>query len=206
MISWMFFQCLVSLSSLFLFHLFCMFFFLTYLWTVSSAWFAWSECPPLHPCCHCGNQPAQTNPKSHNNPLFIPRSYLSACRASLQLPARPWILKGLLPPVALRSVTEGRLSLFSWFSWISDPFSLPLSLPLHTQTHKLLCATPLSLCLVSFIRQPFPLYQTPFLLMQLMLLCQSWQPIYSVITPLTNGRQQVKDTLSKLSLLYVLLL
>lgn len=34
---------------------------LTYLWTVSSAWSAWSKCPPLHPCCcHCGNQRGQT--------------------------------------------------------------------------------------------------------------------------------------------------
>lgn len=32
----------------------------TYLCTVSSAWLAWSKCPPLHPCCHRGNQADQT--------------------------------------------------------------------------------------------------------------------------------------------------
>lgn len=32
----------------------------TYLWMVSSAWLAWSKCPPLHPCCHRGNQADQT--------------------------------------------------------------------------------------------------------------------------------------------------
>lgn len=32
----------------------------TYLLMVSSAWLAWSKCPPLHPCCHRGNQADQT--------------------------------------------------------------------------------------------------------------------------------------------------
>lgn len=41
---------------------------LTYLWTVSSAWSAWSKCPPLHPCCHCGNQ---VRPNKSGEPLRL---------------------------------------------------------------------------------------------------------------------------------------
>lgn len=50
----------------------------TYLWMVSSAWFAWSKCPPLHPYCHRGNRTGQNNPES-NSPLFIFRSCQLCC-------------------------------------------------------------------------------------------------------------------------------
>lgn len=166
MIIWMFSLCVFSLSvcSSFLL-LFCLLFFwlmLTYLlWMVSSAWFAWSKCPPLHPCCHRGNQPGQTTQRVIVLYLFHDIVSLTFC---LYLPPRLWILKGLCPCCLLSLASD--LSLRDDSPLWADSLGFLISLSKHT--HKLLlafCATPSVLCLILLICQPFPLFLAPCLLM-----------------------------------------
>lgn len=129
---------------------------------VSSAWFAWLKCPPLHPCCHRGNQPGQT---THRVIVLYLFSRFSQPVVQSLPPSTALYLKGALPLLFLlsgfRSVTERRLSFLSWFSWISDLF-------LQTHSHKLLqpsCATPSVLCLTLLICQLSPLFRAPCFLM-----------------------------------------
>lgn len=100
-----------------------------------SVWFAWSKCPPLHPCCHRGNQAGQNNPESNSPSIYF--TILSACRpvaVSLHGSVPYRIFFFFLPPsspfTGSRSGTGGHFSSLSWLSWISDPC-------LQTHTHTL---------------------------------------------------------------------
>lgn len=126
---------------------------------VSAVWFAWSKCPPLHPCCHCGSQAGQNNPESNSPSIYF--TILSACRPVAASSTALYLTGFFFCPCQVLSLGPdlspgGRFSSLSWLSWISDPC---LQRHTHTHTHKLLlplCATPSVLCLTLLICQPLP--------------------------------------------------
>lgn len=128
---------------------------------VSAVWFAWSKCPPLHPCCHCGSQAGQNNPESNSPSIYF--TILSACRpvaASLH-GSVPYRIFFFCPCQVLSlgpDLSRGDASPL-WAD--SLEFLIPVSKDTHTHTHthKLLlplCATPSVLCLTLLICQPLP--------------------------------------------------
>lgn len=125
---------------------------LTYLWMVSSAWFAWSKCPPLHPCCHRGNQPGQTTQWVIVLYLF---TILSACRLVFICLHSSVSYRGFAPVVSSlwSQICHWGTTLF--FELILISFSK------HTYTHtSCSCATP-SVLFHALICQPFPLIPAP---------------------------------------------
>lgn len=90
----------------------------TYLWMVSSAWLAWSKCPPLHPCCHRGNQADQTTQRVMVLDFHVVIAWSESASPALNLVVFFPVRSLLSPaPAALRSATEARL-----FSLDSDLF------------------------------------------------------------------------------------
>lgn len=80
-----------------------------------SVWFAWSKCPPLHPCCHRGNQAGQNNPESNSPSIYF--TILSACRpVAVSLHGSvPYRIFFFLPPLSFHWVQiwhRGTLLLF----------------------------------------------------------------------------------------------
>lgn len=149
--------CCLSLS-LFILAFCCSFVFspsfsapmLTYLWMVSSAWFAWSKCPPLHPCYHRGNQLFQTTQRVLVLYVF---TISSACRC---------VLIWLHSSVSCRDFAPVVSSLWSQIChWGTTLFFelIPISFSKHTYT-SCSCATPSVLCLI-LISQPFTLIPAP---------------------------------------------
>lgn len=141
---------------------------------VSSVWFAWSKCPPLHPCCHRGNQAGQNNPESNSPSIYF--TILSACRpvtASLHssVPYRIFFLPLSSPFTGSRSGTGGTLLLFE--QTLLNFWSL--SPKTHTHTLKRTSCSclfaPLPLFCASLYSSvslyPPPLFRAPCLLMPL---------------------------------------
>lgn len=129
---------------------------------VSSAWSAWSKCPPLRPCCRRGNQPGQTTQRLIVLYLFLDPVSLS----SLSLSASTALdLEGAQPP----SFPLSRLQTCHWGTeLLFEPILLDFLSSFSqtdTCTSELLlpsCATPSVLCLIC---QPFPLFLAPCLIM-----------------------------------------
>lgn len=127
---------------------------------VSAVWFAWSKCPPLHPCCHRGSQAGQNNPESNSPSIYF--TILSACRpvaASLHgsVPYRIFFFAPVKSFHWVQICHGGTLLLFELT--LLNFWSLSPKTHTHTHTHKLLlplCATPSVLCLTLLICQPLP--------------------------------------------------
>lgn len=127
---------------------------------VSAVWFAWSKCPPLHPCCHCGSQAGQNNPESNSPSIYF--TILSACRpvaASLHgsVPYRIFFFAPVKSFHWVQICHGGTLLLFELT--LLNFWSLSPKTHTHTHTHKLLlplCTTPSVLCLTLLICQPLP--------------------------------------------------
>lgn len=142
---------------------------------VSAVWFAWSKCPPLHPCCHCGSQAGQNNPESNSPSIYF--TILSACRPVAASSTALYLTGFFFCPCQVLSLGPdlspgGRFSSLSWLSWISDP-----CLQRRTHTHTLTrtsCSclfAPLPLFCASLYSSvslyPPPLLRAPCLLMPL---------------------------------------
>lgn len=140
---------------------------------VSAVWFAWSKCPPLHPCCHCGSQAGQNNPESNSPSIYF--TILSACRpvaASLH-GSVPYRIFFFCPCQVLSlgpDLSRGDASPL-WAD--SLEFLIPVSKDTHTHSHTQaapaslrhsLCSVPHSTHLSAFTP---PLFRAPCLLMPL---------------------------------------
>lgn len=140
---------------------------------VSAVWFAWSKCPPLHPCCHCGSQAGQNNPESNSPSIYF--TILSACRpvaASLH-GSVPYRIFFFCPCQVLSlgpDLSRGDASPL-WAD--SLEFLIPVSKDTHTHSHAQaapaslrhsLCSVPHSTHLSAFTP---PLFRAPCLLMPL---------------------------------------
>lgn len=115
---------------------------LTHPLMVSSVWFAWSKCPPLHPCCHRGNQLGWANNLKRSS-VCLNVSFLSSLRAfaPLLLPHPPTPAS---PSPGFRSVSGDGSPPRRELAWISDP---------HTHASCCCCR---SAPLPPLICQPFP--------------------------------------------------
>lgn len=115
---------------------------LTYLLAVCSAWFAWSKFPPLHPCCHSGNQPGQPQPRFVVVLLFLG---LTRCLLSQQ-----WILEG---------ISSRRFSLRVDSPWSDDSLGFLSS---FSKTHMSCSCLPAPLPLFcGSLRSVLPFFQFP---------------------------------------------
>lgn len=141
---------------------------------VSAVWFAWSKCPPLHPCCHCGSQAGQNNPESNSPSIYF--TILSACRpvaASLHgsVPYRIFFFAPVKSFHWVQICHGGTLLLFELT--LLNFWSLSPKTHTHTHSHAQaapaslrhsLCSVPHSTHLSAFTP---PLFRAPCLLMPL---------------------------------------